>query len=87
MLDDFASTPARVSLISPCSNQSWITRSWRDSAPGIVSLVRGVTLPVSIRELRVITFCTEPGSYMSLSALDLNSSSGESSGLLASYVG
>ena len=60
--DDLASTPASVSLISPCSQWSWMTRSCRCSSPGTSILVRALTLPVSMSAESVSTFSTEPGS-------------------------
>ena len=60
--DDLASTPARVSLISPWSQWSWMTRSWRCSWSGTSILVRALTLPVSMSAESVSTFSTEPGS-------------------------
>ena len=62
MLEDLASTPARVSRISSWGNQSLIGRSWRRSWLGTSSLVRGVTSPASSRPAIVSTFSTEPGS-------------------------
>ena len=62
MLDDLAITPASVSRSSPWVNQSPMVRPSRCSSAGTLIRVRGVTLPASIRALRVSAFSTEPGS-------------------------
>ena len=63
MLDDFAITPARVS-VDRAVGEPVVDRAVLalQLAGGTTILVRGDTSPRSISELTVSTFSTEPGS-------------------------
>ena len=89
MLDDFAMTPARVSRIVPCGNQSWIDAVLRGrAARGTAILVRGVTLPgVDQRADRQHLLHRAGLVDVAAARASRGRPSGDSVGSLASYVG